>query len=152
MTKYSLQSSVSSSSALRSLSTSTGLLPFVSRPRSASAARNSTTFNLAGSIVREIFCLSDKLIRFLFQLENSHERPMHAPLTRATYTIWRTRPQTARYVTRGNLIGRHRLCFESTPAQLPIKLFVSYSSFYGVLCDWLILRRDTRRFVLNAHC
>lgn len=79
--------SVSSSNALRSLSTSTALLPFVSRPRWDSCDLNSTTFNFAGSIACIILWFFS--IHTLLPHEIFTKSPIHAPVTRATYTIWR---------------------------------------------------------------
>lgn len=93
---HDLHSCVSSSSnALRSRSTSTGLLPLVSRPRLLSSARNSTTFNLDGSIMHARYaplirqansCTPQRLTQ---RRKCSQKTHIHAPLTRAAYTIWR---------------------------------------------------------------
>lgn len=80
-------SSSSSSSALRSRSTSTGLLPLVSRPRSLSAARNSITFNLDGSIVRARCPRLARLVRRIHALLpfDAREKILTKdPYTRAT--------------------------------------------------------------------
>lgn len=107
-----LHSSVSSSSALRSRSTSTGLLPLVSRPRSLSAARSSTTFSFDGSIMRARYAplngQAGSCTPYFLTGERkcSRKTHTHAPLTRAAYTIWRDGRKTVGYVARAAAIGR----------------------------------------------
>lgn len=85
--KYNLRLAFSSSNALRSLSTRTDLMPFVSSPRCESSVRNSTTFNFSGSIARDIFGIF--LTHALLFDRKSRRKPIHAPVTRVKYTIWR---------------------------------------------------------------
>jgi len=95
---------------------STGLLPLESSPRLDNSPRNSTTFSLAGSIVyaHEYYPVvspdreTDSYTPVVrHEREDPHEKThVHAPLTRAAYTIWRYNGQTARYVARIATIGQ----------------------------------------------
>lgn len=116
---HDLHSCVSSSSnALRSRSTSTGLLPLVSRPRLLSSARNSTTFNLDGSIMHARYaplirqansCTPQRLTQ---RRKCSQKTHIHAPLTRAAYTIWRNSRKQLVCVARAVAIGWPRDRFD----------------------------------------